>query len=159
MFIVSRTMSSPAGSAGTSLVWLARQRHPAQPRRGDVQLTRGCRHAARAIQGQSARRYRNRGRRICAGVRHQRIRIAAYQKRTHTRAGRDHLRTVAAHARSAAERRRAGSLSHDLVTWDNRCTMHRGTDYDNLRRTRDMQRATACDIANSCAQEGIAVGA
>ena len=51
------------------------------------------------------------------------------------------------------------NLSHDLVTWDNRCTMHCGTDYDDLRRTRDMQRATVGDIANSCAQEGIAVAA
>ena len=30
----------------------------------------------------------------------------------------------------------------DLVMWDNRCTMHRGTDFDDLRYRRDMQRAT-----------------
>ena len=48
---------------------------------------------------------------------------------------------------------------HDLVTWDNRCTMHRGTDYGNLRAVRDMQRATVSDVANSCEQEGIAVPA
>ena len=29
--------------------------------------------------------------------------------------------------------------------WDNRCTMHRGTDFDDLRWKRDMQRATVCD--------------
>jgi alpha-ketoglutarate-dependent 2,4-dichlorophenoxyacetate dioxygenase len=48
---------------------------------------------------------------------------------------------------------------HDLVIWDNRCTMHRGTDFDDLRWKRDMQRATVCDIANSCEQEGIAIEA
>ena len=45
---------------------------------------------------------------------------------------------------------------HDLVIWDNRCTMHRGTEFDDLRWKRDMQRATVCDIANSCEQAGIA---
>jgi alpha-ketoglutarate-dependent 2,4-dichlorophenoxyacetate dioxygenase len=48
---------------------------------------------------------------------------------------------------------------HDLVIWDNRCTMHRGTDFDDLRWKRDMQRATVCDVANSCEQEGITVAA
>jgi alpha-ketoglutarate-dependent 2,4-dichlorophenoxyacetate dioxygenase len=48
---------------------------------------------------------------------------------------------------------------HDLVIWDDRCTMHRGTDFDDLRWKRDMQRATICDVANSCEQEGIAVAA
>jgi alpha-ketoglutarate-dependent 2,4-dichlorophenoxyacetate dioxygenase len=48
---------------------------------------------------------------------------------------------------------------HDLVIWDNRCTMHRGSDYDDLRWKRDMQRATVCDIANSCEQAGITVAA
>ena len=48
---------------------------------------------------------------------------------------------------------------HDLVIWDNRCTMHRGADFDDLRWKRDMQRATVCDIANSCEQAGIAVEA
>jgi alpha-ketoglutarate-dependent 2,4-dichlorophenoxyacetate dioxygenase len=47
----------------------------------------------------------------------------------------------------------------DLVMWDNRCTMHRGTDYDDLRWVRDMQRATVSDVANTCEQEGIAVPA
>lgn len=39
---------------------------------------------------------------------------------------------------------------NDLVMWDNRCTMHRGTEFDDLRWRRDMQRATVSDIANSC---------
>ena len=43
----------------------------------------------------------------------------------------------------------------DLVMWDNRCTLHRGTDFDDLRFVRDMQRATVSDIANTCEQEGI----
>ena len=47
----------------------------------------------------------------------------------------------------------------DLVMWDNRCTMHRGTEFDDLRWKRDVQRATVCDVANSCEQEGIEVAA
>jgi alpha-ketoglutarate-dependent 2,4-dichlorophenoxyacetate dioxygenase len=43
--------------------------------------------------------------------------------------------------------------------WDNRCTMHRGGDYDDLRWVRDMQRVTISDVANSCEQEGVAVAA
>jgi alpha-ketoglutarate-dependent 2,4-dichlorophenoxyacetate dioxygenase len=45
----------------------------------------------------------------------------------------------------------------DLVMWDNRCTMHRGKGYDDLRWPRDMQRATVSDVAPTCEQEGIAV--
>ncbi len=45
---------------------------------------------------------------------------------------------------------------HDLVMWDNRCTMHRGKAYDDLRWPRDMQRATVSDVAPTCEQEGIA---
>jgi alpha-ketoglutarate-dependent 2,4-dichlorophenoxyacetate dioxygenase len=48
---------------------------------------------------------------------------------------------------------------HDLVIWDNRCTMHRGTDFDDLRWKRDMQRATVSDVANSCEQAGVAIEA
>ena len=44
---------------------------------------------------------------------------------------------------------------HDVVMWDNRCTMHRGTEFDDLRWPRDMQRATVSDIANSCEQAGV----
>jgi alpha-ketoglutarate-dependent 2,4-dichlorophenoxyacetate dioxygenase len=47
----------------------------------------------------------------------------------------------------------------DLVIWDNRCTMHRGTDFDDLRWKRDMQRATVSDVANSCEQAGVAIQA
>ncbi len=46
---------------------------------------------------------------------------------------------------------------HDLVMWDDRCTMHRGTAFDDLRYTRDLQRATVSDIANTCEQEGVAI--
>jgi len=48
---------------------------------------------------------------------------------------------------------------HDLVMWDNRCTMHRGKGYDDLRWPRDMQRATVSDVGPTCEQEGIAVPA
>jgi alpha-ketoglutarate-dependent 2,4-dichlorophenoxyacetate dioxygenase len=43
----------------------------------------------------------------------------------------------------------------ELVMWDNRCTMHRGTEYDDLRWVRDMRRVTISDVANSCEQEGV----
>ena len=46
---------------------------------------------------------------------------------------------------------------HDLVMWDDRCTMHRATPFDELRWPRDMQRATVSDVANSCEQAGIQV--
>ncbi len=46
---------------------------------------------------------------------------------------------------------------HDLVMWDNRCTMHRGRPFDDLRWPRDMQRATTSDVAPTCEQEGIVV--
>lgn len=48
---------------------------------------------------------------------------------------------------------------NDLVMWDNRCTMHRGTDFDDMRFVRDMRRATVSDIANTLEQEGVAVPA
>lgn len=48
---------------------------------------------------------------------------------------------------------------HDLVMWDNRCTLHRGTEFDDLRWRRDVQRATVSDIANSCEQAGVDVDA
>ncbi len=46
---------------------------------------------------------------------------------------------------------------NDLVMWDNRCTMHRGTHFDDLRYRRDVQRATILDRANTCEMEGIPV--
>ena len=48
---------------------------------------------------------------------------------------------------------------HDLVMWDNRCTMHRGRGYDDLRWPRDMQRATVSDVGPTCEQEGVSVPA
>jgi alpha-ketoglutarate-dependent 2,4-dichlorophenoxyacetate dioxygenase len=48
---------------------------------------------------------------------------------------------------------------HDLVMWDNRCTMHRGKGYDDLRWPRDMQRATVSDVGPTCEQEGLVVPA
>jgi alpha-ketoglutarate-dependent 2,4-dichlorophenoxyacetate dioxygenase len=41
------------------------------------------------------------------------------------------------------------------VMWDNRCTLHRGTEYDDLRWQRDMFRATVSDEINSCEREGV----
>jgi len=46
---------------------------------------------------------------------------------------------------------------NDLVMWDNRCTMHRGRPYDDLRWPRVMQRATVADVAPTCEQEGVPV--
>jgi len=48
---------------------------------------------------------------------------------------------------------------NDLVMWDNRCTMHRGTDFDDQRYRRDMRRATVSDVAPTCEQMGMAVAA
>jgi alpha-ketoglutarate-dependent 2,4-dichlorophenoxyacetate dioxygenase len=48
---------------------------------------------------------------------------------------------------------------HDLVLWDNRCTLHRGTEFDDTRWTRDMQRATVSDVANTCEQAGVRIPA
>jgi alpha-ketoglutarate-dependent 2,4-dichlorophenoxyacetate dioxygenase len=44
---------------------------------------------------------------------------------------------------------------NDLVMWDDRCTLHRGTEFDDLRYRRDVQRATVSDIANTCEQAGL----
>jgi alpha-ketoglutarate-dependent 2,4-dichlorophenoxyacetate dioxygenase len=46
---------------------------------------------------------------------------------------------------------------NDLVMWDDRCTMHRGKPYDDLRWPRVMQRATVADVAPTCEQEGVPV--
>ncbi len=48
---------------------------------------------------------------------------------------------------------------HDLVMWDDRCTLHRGRDFDGQRWSRDMHRATVSDVANTCEQFGISVAA
>ncbi len=44
---------------------------------------------------------------------------------------------------------------NDLMMWDNRCTMHRGMDYDDLRFVRDMRRVTIADIGNTCERAGV----
>ena len=41
---------------------------------------------------------------------------------------------------------------HDLVIWDNRCTMHRGRPYDDRRYQRDLRRLTLQDSAPTLAQ-------
>lgn len=46
---------------------------------------------------------------------------------------------------------------NDLVMWDNRCTMHRGLAFDDLRYKRDMRRTTVEDVAPTWQQEGIAL--
>jgi alpha-ketoglutarate-dependent 2,4-dichlorophenoxyacetate dioxygenase len=55
------------------------------------------------------------------------------------------LEVLASHATQPqfryAHRWRVG----DLVMWDNRCTMHRGMPFDDLRWPRDLQRATTSD--------------
>jgi alpha-ketoglutarate-dependent 2,4-dichlorophenoxyacetate dioxygenase len=47
----------------------------------------------------------------------------------------------------------------DLVIWDDRCTMHRGMDFDDQRYARDMRRATVSDVAPTCEQMGLPVAA
>jgi alpha-ketoglutarate-dependent 2,4-dichlorophenoxyacetate dioxygenase len=47
----------------------------------------------------------------------------------------------------------------DLVMWDDRCTMHRGMEFDDQRYKRDMRRATVADMAPTCEQMGLAVAA
>lgn len=63
--------------------------------------------------------------------------------------GKDLLDELMAHATQPqfvySHRWRVG----DLVIWDNRCTLHRGTDYDERRYKRDMRRATVSDIGNT----------
>jgi alpha-ketoglutarate-dependent 2,4-dichlorophenoxyacetate dioxygenase len=49
--------------------------------------------------------------------------------------------------------------ANDLVVWDNRCTMHRGLAFDDMRWPRDAQRATTLDVAPTCEQEGITIAA
>jgi alpha-ketoglutarate-dependent 2,4-dichlorophenoxyacetate dioxygenase len=41
---------------------------------------------------------------------------------------------------------------HDLVIWDNRCTMHRGTRFDDKKYRRDMRRVTLEDVAPTLEQ-------
>ena len=48
---------------------------------------------------------------------------------------------------------------NDLVMWDDRCTMHRGLEFDDQRYKRDMRRATVSDVAPTCQQMGLAIAA
>jgi len=48
---------------------------------------------------------------------------------------------------------------NDLVMWDDRCTMHRGLEFDDQRYKRDMRRATVSDVAPTCEQMGMQVAA
>lgn len=41
---------------------------------------------------------------------------------------------------------------HDLVVWDNRCTLHRGRAYDDTVHPRDMRRVTLSDSAPTLEQ-------
>ncbi|HEX5091969.1 MAG TPA: TauD/TfdA family dioxygenase [Burkholderiales bacterium] len=41
---------------------------------------------------------------------------------------------------------------HDLVVWDNRCTMHRGRPYDDMKYPRDVRRVTLQDSAPTLEQ-------
>lgn len=49
--------------------------------------------------------------------------------------------------------------TNDLVMWDDRCTMHRGTAFDDQRWRRDMRRATVSDVASTCEQMGLGIAA
>jgi len=42
----------------------------------------------------------------------------------------------------------------DLVIWDNRCTLHRGTPFEDLKYKRDMRRTTIDEYAPSWAAVG-----
>lgn len=47
---------------------------------------------------------------------------------------------------------------NDLVVWDNKCTLHRGRPFDDLRWPRDAQRATSLDVAPTWQQERLEIG-
>ena len=48
---------------------------------------------------------------------------------------------------------------NDMVMWDDRCTMHRGLEFDDQRYKRDMRRATVSDVAPTCEQMSMQVAA
>jgi len=58
---------------------------------------------------------------------------------------RELLETLMSHATQRQFRHAHRWRVGDLVMWDNRCTMHRGTPFDDLRWPRDFQRATTSD--------------
>lgn len=49
--------------------------------------------------------------------------------------------------------------ANDLVMWDNRCTMHRGRPFEDLRWARDFRRATVSDEISSLERRGLVVAA
>ena len=55
------------------------------------------------------------------------------------------IRDLAEHATQRQFVYRHTWRQHDLVMWDNRCTMHRGRPYDDKRFPRDMRRVTLQD--------------
>jgi len=69
------------------------------------------------------------------------------------REGRELLEVITSHATLPqfryAHRWRVG----DLVMWDNRCTMHRGMPFDDLRWPRDFQRATTSDLVDAFGED------
>ncbi len=44
----------------------------------------------------------------------------------------------------------------DLIVWDNRCTMHRATSFDEMQDVRDLRRVTVSDEINSVDRAGLA---
>ena len=47
----------------------------------------------------------------------------------------------------------------DVIIWDNRCTMHRLADWDDLHEPFDIRRATISELSSTCEQEGLEVPA
>jgi alpha-ketoglutarate-dependent 2,4-dichlorophenoxyacetate dioxygenase len=44
---------------------------------------------------------------------------------------------------------------HDMVMWDDRCTMHRGRPFDDLKYKRNVQRSTVSDEITTIEREGV----
>ena len=63
--------------------------------------------------------------------------------------GRALLDDLMAHATQSEFVHRHEWRTGDLILWDNRCTMHRATEYDDLNARRDLQRTTVSDEINS----------
>ena len=63
--------------------------------------------------------------------------------------GRALLDDLTAHATQSEFVHRHEWRTGDLILWDNRCTMHRATEYDDLNARRDLQRTTVSDEINS----------
>ena len=63
--------------------------------------------------------------------------------------GRALLDDLMAHATRSEFVHRHEWRTGDLILWDNRCTMHRATEYDDLNARRDLQRTTVSDEINS----------